>query len=152
MPCEGLGDEWEGVLQKVEKLVNRSCKSGFLTYSQKVAAWLAGCKEHRLMLIDAIVKKRNGANKADGVSEDDEDEDEEEDDDDLVDDLASELREFYSKAEDWAKKNKPNKKVREGKIIKSRAFAESFVICEDEGLPKVRLGEERRLGAKAGAK
>ena len=97
-------DAREKALQRVSKMVARSTKSGFLTHSNKVGVWLAGCKEYRLMLVDALLKKGDQTSKNDDdMDKDDMDEDDDEDAENLVEDMISELREFYSKAEKWAK-------------------------------------------------
>lgn len=141
-PAEGVSEDVrEKVLQKVGKMVTRSCKSGFLTYSGKVGVWLAGCKEYRLMLVDALLKRGEGGKANDGDDDDDSD-DSDMEAENLVDDMTSELREFYSKAEKWAKENKKNKKIKDCKIIRSRAFDESFLICEDGDLPPKPLPKD----------
>ncbi|GMH76256.1 hypothetical protein TL16_g07015 [Triparma laevis f. inornata] len=128
----------ERVLKQVRKAVDKSCKNKFLGYPGKMAVWVGGAAEVRRLLITlkgGNTPPTNPKQSEDDMDENDDDDDDEEDGDekeDLIDDLISDLREFYDAADEWSNKNKRGKKFKEARVLRSRAVTEALVICDDE--------------------
>ena len=109
----------ENTLKKVRKAVDKSCKNKFLGYAGKITVWVGGAAEIRRLL----VQLKGGGGAEQKKSEDDMDEDGDDDDDDdekedLIDDVISDLREFYDAADEWSNKNKRGKKVKEARVLR----------------------------------